>query len=271
MLKRLSVENYALIDKLDIAFAPGLNIITGETGAGKSILLGALGLILGNRGDVAAIRDAQRNCVIEAEFDLSGYRLEGLFASFDIDYDQQCMIRRVITPAGKSRAYVNDLPVQLAALRAIGERLIDIHSQHQTLLLGESRFQTALLDSVAAHAQLLEQYGSVYDELNRTQRERDVVQRLAADSGRGVAVGERGDGMARAGVGDEIAADPETLLGIGGLRQPAPQRTDAALYFGCVGSRFPQARVEAVEQLLSRQAAVERRGAFCRRAADRYD
>ena len=105
MLKRLSVENYALIDKLDIAFAPGLNIITGETGAGKSILLGALGLILGNRGDVAAIRDAQRNCVIEAEFDLSGYRLEGLFASFDIDYDQQCMIRRVITPAGKSRAY----------------------------------------------------------------------------------------------------------------------------------------------------------------------
>ena len=154
MLKRLSVENYALIDKLDIAFAPGLNIITGETGAGKSILLGALGLILGNRGDVAAIRDAQRNCVIEAEFDLSGYRLEGLFASFDIDYDQQCMIRRVITPAGKSRAYVNDLPVQLAALRAIGERLIDIHSQHQTLLLGESRFQTALLDSVAAHAQL---------------------------------------------------------------------------------------------------------------------
>ena len=156
MLKRLSVENYALIDKLDIAFAPGLNIITGETGAGKSILLGALGLILGNRGDVAAIRDAQRNCVIEAEFDLSGYRLEGLFASFDIDYDQQCMIRRVITPAGKSRAYVNDLPVQLAALRAIGERLIDIHSQHQTLLLGESRFQTALLDSVAAHAQLLD-------------------------------------------------------------------------------------------------------------------
>ena len=184
MLKRLSVENYALIDKLDIAFAPGLNIITGETGAGKSILLGALGLILGNRGDVAAIRDAQRNCVIEAEFDLSGYRLEGLFASFDIDYDQQCMIRRVITPAGKSRAYVNDLPVQLAALRAIGERLIDIHSQHQTLLLGESRFQTALLDSVAAHAQLLEQYGSVYDELNRTQRERDELLRLAAESGK---------------------------------------------------------------------------------------
>lgn len=179
MLKRLSVENYALIDKLDIEFAPGLNIITGETGAGKSILLGALGLILGNRVESGVLRDSQRNCVVEAEFDLYGYHLEELFDTLDIDYEEPCLIRRVITSAGKSRAYVNDLPVQLTALRAIGERLIDIHSQHQTLLVGESRFQTTLLDSVAEHLPLLEQYRSVYAELNEVKRQYEDLQREA--------------------------------------------------------------------------------------------
>ena len=179
MLKRLSVENYALIDKLDIEFAPGLNIITGETGAGKSILLGALGLILGNRVESGVLRDPQRNCVVEAEFDLYGYHLEELFDTLDIDYEEPCLIRRVITSAGKSRAYVNDLPVQLTALRAIGERLIDIHSQHQTLLVGESRFQTTLLDSVAEHLPLLEQYRSVYAELNEVKRQHEDLQREA--------------------------------------------------------------------------------------------
>lgn len=179
MLKRLSVENYALIDKLDIEFAPGLNIITGETGAGKSILLGALGLILGNRVESGVLRDPQRNCVVEAEFDLYGYHLEELFDTLDIDYEEPCLIRRVITSAGKSRAYVNDLPVQLTALRAIGERLIDIHSQHQTLLVGESRFQTTLLDSVAEHLPLLEQYRSVYAELNEVKRQYEDLQREA--------------------------------------------------------------------------------------------
>lgn len=179
MLKRLSVENYALIDKLDIEFAPGLNIITGETGAGKSILLGALGLILGNRVESGVLRDPRRNCVVEAEFDLKGYHLEELFDTLDIDYEEPCLIRRVITSAGKSRAYVNDLPVQLTALRAIGERLIDIHSQHQTLLVGESRFQTTLLDSVAEHLPLLEQYRSVYAELNEVKRQYEDLQREA--------------------------------------------------------------------------------------------
>ena len=179
MLKRLSVENYALIDKLDIEFAPGLNIITGETGAGKSILLGALGLILGNRVESGVLRDPQRNCVVEAEFDLYGYHLEELFDTLDIDYEEPCLIRRVITSAGKSRAYVNDLPVQLTALRAIGERLIDIHSQHQTLLVGESRFQTTLLDSVAEHLPLFEQYRSVYAELNEVKRQYEDLQREA--------------------------------------------------------------------------------------------
>ena len=168
-----------MIDKLDIEFAPGLNIITGETGAGKSILLGALGLILGNRVESGVLRDPQRNCVVEAEFDLYGYHLEELFDTLNIDYEEPCLIRRVITSAGKSRAYVNDLPVQLTALRAIGERLIDIHSQHQTLLVGESRFQTTLLDSVAEHLPLLEQYRSVYAELNEVKRQYEDLQREA--------------------------------------------------------------------------------------------
>ena len=154
MLRRLSVSNYILIDSLEIEFDPRLNIITGETGAGKSILLGALGLLLGNKNEGAALRDTQRNCVIEGVFDIAAYGLRPFFEANDLDYADEAVVRRILTPAGKSRAYINDLPVQLAQLREFGSRLIDIHSQHQTLLLGESRFQTALLDSVAAHAQL---------------------------------------------------------------------------------------------------------------------
>ena len=171
MLRRLSVENYALIDRLDIEWAPGLNIITGETGAGKSILLGALGLILGSRADASVIKDTERNCVIEGEFDISRYDLAAYFEEQDIDYDPQTLVRRVITPAGKSRAYVNDIPVQLTVLRDLGARLIDIHSQHQTLLLSDSRFQIGLVDSVAAHGDLLKRYRGVFDRLNRGCRE----------------------------------------------------------------------------------------------------
>ena len=148
MLCRLTVENYALIDRLDIEFAAGLNIITGETGAGKSILLGALGLVLGARADAAAIKTSAQPASSRPSSTRQGYGLEPLFRSLDVDYDERTVVRRVITPAGKSRAYVNDLPVQLTALREIGVRLIDIHSQHQTLLLGDSRFRTGLLDSV---------------------------------------------------------------------------------------------------------------------------
>lgn len=171
MLKRLSVENYALIDQLGIEFAPGLNIITGETGAGKSILLGALGLILGNRADVSALRHDDRNCVIEGEFDLTGYGLEPLFERLDVDYDPSSVIRRVITPAGKSRSYINDLPVSLATLKEIGGRLIDIHSQHQTLLLGDSFFQTALVDGVAGHDARLADYKGKYEAWRAAERE----------------------------------------------------------------------------------------------------
>lgn len=184
MLKRLSVENYALIDQLDIEFAPGLNIITGETGAGKSILLGALGMILGSRADVAVLRHNDRNCVIEGEFDLTGYGLEPLFESLDVDYEPQSIIRRVITPAGKSRSYVNDLPVPLITLREIGGRLIDIHSQHQTLLLADNSFQTGIVDGVAGHGALLEQYKAAYEALHTAERELAELTRQAEESSR---------------------------------------------------------------------------------------
>ncbi len=184
MLKRLSVENYALIDQLDIEFAPGLNIITGETGAGKSILLGALGLILGNRADVSVLRHNDRNCVIEGEFDLTGYGLESLFEELDVDYDLQSVIRRVITPSGKSRSYINDLPVPLTTLREIGGRLIDIHSQHQTLLLSDHSFQTAVVDAVASHSDLLKQYETAYEDLRATEAELQAVSRQAEESRR---------------------------------------------------------------------------------------
>ena len=184
MLCRLTVENYALIDRLDIEFAAGLNIITGETGAGKSILLGALGLVLGARADAAAIKDSGRNCVVEAEFDVRGYGLEPLFGSLDVDYDERTVVRRVITPAGKSRAYVNDLPVQLTALREIGVRLIDIHSQHQTLLLGDSRFRTGLLDSVGEAGDRLGEYRRIYGELRRCESELETLRARAEQSGR---------------------------------------------------------------------------------------
>lgn len=182
MLTRLSVDNYALIDKLEIAFDRSLNIITGETGSGKSILLGALGLILGARADSSAIQDPSRNCVVEAEFDIDGYGLEPLFKDLDIDYEPHTVIRRVINPAGKSRAYINDLPVQLTELREIGGRLIDIHSQYQTLLVGASRFQTGILDSVAADAPLLAEYSICYNELSSVGKEYDVLSRGSSEA-----------------------------------------------------------------------------------------
>ena len=135
MLRRLSVENYALIDKLEMELDPRLNIITGETGAGKSILLGALGLLLGAKNDGSAMKDAARNCTVEGIFDLTGRDLEAFFDENDLDYAPETTLTRIITPTGKSRAFINDVPVQLAQLRELGSRLIDIHSQHQNLIL----------------------------------------------------------------------------------------------------------------------------------------
>ncbi|WP_300748558.1 DNA repair protein RecN [uncultured Alistipes sp.] len=171
MLRRLSVSNYILIDALEIEFDGHLNIITGETGAGKSILLGALGLLLGNKNEGTTLRDPQRNCVIEALFDIEAYGLQPFFEENDLDYAGETVIRRIITPAGKSRAYVNDLPVQLAQLREFGSRLIDIHSQHQTLILASETFRTRALDTIAGNATLLKAYREHFDRLQSMRRE----------------------------------------------------------------------------------------------------
>ncbi len=163
MLQTLTIENYALIEKLHISFPSGLSIITGETGAGKSILLGALSFILGQRADTSALKDPLRNCVVEGEFLIEGYGLEPLFDTYEIDYESHTIIRRIISPAGKSRAFVNEIPVTLNVLKDIGERLIDIHSQHQNLLLGSTSFQLSVLDAQAGHKKLLSEYRSAFE------------------------------------------------------------------------------------------------------------
>lgn len=171
MLRRLSVSNYILIDALEIEFDAHLNIITGETGAGKSILLGALGLLLGNKNEGATLRDAGRNCVIEAAFDVASYDMLPFFERNDLDYADETVVRRVITPAGKSRAYINDLPVQLAQLREFGGRLIDIHSQHQNLVLASEEFRMQVLDTAAGAGEALARYRDVYGRLQALQRD----------------------------------------------------------------------------------------------------
>lgn len=150
MLRKLQIQNYALIDHLEIDFHNGLNIITGETGAGKSILLGAIALILGQRADSAVLKDKSKSCVIEGEFDISKYDIADFFTSNDLDYDKVTVIRRQISDSGKSRAFINEVPVNLNLLKEFGDLLIDIHSQHENLLLGNSQFQLKVIDSFAS-------------------------------------------------------------------------------------------------------------------------
>lgn len=179
MLRRLTVENYALIDKLDLQLDSHLNIITGETGAGKSILLGALGLLLGNKNESGSLRDESRNCVIEGVFELKGYSLESLFEEHDLDYEEQTVVRRMISPSGKSRAFVNDMPVQLSVLKELGARLIDIHSQHQNQVLADEAFRLRSVDMLAGATDEVAQYGEVYAELKSAERE---LERMVAEA-----------------------------------------------------------------------------------------
>lgn len=162
MLKHLSVQNYALIDKLEVEFTDGLTIITGETGAGKSILLGALGLIAGSRADTQALQDKTKKCVVEASFNIKDYYLKEFFASNELDYETTTSIRREINPEGKSRAFINDTPVTLNQLKELAEYLIDIHSQHQTLTLNGSAFQLSVVDAFADHSDVLEEYATEF-------------------------------------------------------------------------------------------------------------
>lgn len=162
MLSTLHIENYALIRETAVSFHQGYVAITGETGAGKSILLGALGLLLGARADASVLADRDRKCIVEAQFDISSLGLEPLFLEADIDYDDTLIIRREILPSAKSRAFVNDTPVQLPFLRQLGIRLVDIHSQHQTLTLADSSFRLNLLDTLSAPDTQVEAYRTAY-------------------------------------------------------------------------------------------------------------
>lgn len=160
MLAKLSIKNYALIDDISVSFFDGFTTLTGETGAGKSILLGGLSLVLGKRADLSSLRDPEKKCIIEAEFEIAKYKLEPFFKFHDLEYDPRTVIRREIYPGGKSRAFINDSPVVLDILTKLGKNLIDIHSQHQTLQLTEQEFQIHVLDALGGNKELLEQYQS---------------------------------------------------------------------------------------------------------------
>ncbi|MCE3280798.1 MAG: repair protein RecN [Bacteroidetes bacterium] len=178
MLKHLSVQNYALIDKLDVDLTDGLTIITGETGAGKSILLGALGLIAGSRADTQSLQDKTKKCIIEAAFNIKGYSLKDFFKEHELDYEAVTTIRREINPEGKSRAFINDTPVTLNQLKDLGERLIDIHSQHQTLSLNGSDFQLSVVDAFAKHETLLEEYKEDFRSFKAQEKQmKDLVEK----------------------------------------------------------------------------------------------
>lgn len=171
MLRHLYIRNFTLIDTLDIDFHPGFSVITGETGAGKSIILGAIGLLLGQRADTKQIKDSSGKCVIEAQFDLSRYHMEAFFEQNDIEYDNgDCIVRRELTANGKSRAFINDTPAPLSLLKELGEQLIDVHSQHQNLLISKQDFQLEVIDIIAGDSVLLSEYGASYRRYHEAQR-----------------------------------------------------------------------------------------------------
>ena len=174
MLTGLIIKNFALIDHLEVNFSSGMTSITGETGAGKSILLGGLGLVLGNRADLSTLKDLNQKCFVEATFSIQDYKLKDLIEELDLDYDSITLIRREILPTGKSRAFVNDTPVNLNTLQRLGQELIDVHSQHQTLSLTQTEYQLEVLDALASNKELLIEYQnklvvfkSLNDKLNK--------------------------------------------------------------------------------------------------------
>ncbi|MGB1370303.1 MAG: DNA repair protein RecN [Flavobacteriaceae bacterium] len=175
MLAQLYIKNYALIDELDVNFDEGLTIITGETGAGKSILLGGLSLVLGKRVDFSNIKDTDKKSIIECTFNIEAYNLQSFFDSQDLEYEQQTIVRREVLPSGKSRAFVNDSPVTLSVLDALGQQLIDIHSQHETLSLTDDAFQFQIIDALAQTHDLLKTYKSTLADYKENQKELELL------------------------------------------------------------------------------------------------
>ncbi|WP_418697317.1 DNA repair protein RecN [Bacteroides sp.] len=175
MLRSLYIQNYALIEKLDISFDSGFSVITGETGAGKSIILGAIGLLLGQRADVKTIRIGASKCVIEARFEISAYGMQSFFEENELEYEEECILRREVSASGKSRAFINDTPASLSQMKELGEQLIDVHSQHQNLLLNKEGFQLNVLDILSHNEDALSAYQIVYREWKQAQQDLEAL------------------------------------------------------------------------------------------------
>ncbi|WP_195620940.1 DNA repair protein RecN [Bacteroides clarus] len=182
MLRSLYIQNYALIEKLDIDFGSGFSVITGETGAGKSIILGAIGLLLGQRADVKSIRRGAAKCVIEAHFEIAGYGMQPFFEENELEYEDECILRREVYASGKSRAFINDTPASLVQMKELGEQLIDVHSQHQNLLLNKEGFQLNVLDILAHDEEELAAYQSLHREWKQAQRDLENLIALAGQN-----------------------------------------------------------------------------------------
>lgn len=171
MLKYLNIRNYTLIENLELDFRPGFSVITGETGAGKSVLLGAISMMLGQRSDAKSVREGAERCIIEGHFDISSFDMRSLFDENDLEYDEkECIVRRELSVTGRSRAFINDTPVSVALMKELGNRLIDIHSQHQNLLLGDKDFQLNILDALSDTAPMLSSYRTLFDEYVRMRK-----------------------------------------------------------------------------------------------------
>ncbi len=217
MIRHLHIENYALIEHLDIDFNEGFSVITGETGAGKSIIIGAIGLILGQRADSRSLKTGTPRCVVEITFDISNYQLDTFFKENDFDFDgKECMIRRELTSAGKSRAFINDTPASLAQLKELGEQLIDIHSQHKNLLLGKEDFQLSILDILAEHQALLSTYQqeyTAYRQLNKQLEEaqEEVRSNKEDEDYLRFQVDQLADAQLKEGEQEELEEESETL------------------------------------------------------------
>ena len=216
MLRSLYIQNYALIEKLDINFDSGFSVITGETGAGKSIILGAIGLLLGQRADVKSIRVGASKCIIEARFDISAYGMQPFFEENELEYEEECILRREVYASGKSRAFINDSPASLSQMKELGELLIDVHSQHQNLLLNKEGFQLNVLDILSHNESDLNAYQSVYQEWKQAQHDLEaLISRAEQDRSDEdylrFQLEQLGDARLSAGEQEELEQEADTL------------------------------------------------------------
>ncbi len=225
MLKQLYIKNFTLIDELDMMFHPGFSVITGETGAGKSIILGAIALLLGQRADSKQIKSGAERCIIEAHFDLSHYDLLPFFKENDIDYDaEDCILRRELTAAGKSRAFINDTPVALTAIKQLGQALLDIHSQHQNLMLREEDFQLSVVDIIAKDDKALAEYQNAFGEYTKAkkrleQTQSDIERNAENEDFMRFQLNELREANLSEGIQEELEQEGETLSHVEDIKE----------------------------------------------------